>query len=137
MQQRESARKAVAARARGASFDASQGSKLVAQTAAWIVRAKSVLKDPSSENPPLQQGPGDLQTQMQQVQQLIHEGPIIQQMQSTPGLSDTLDQPEEQVSSPGSPAEPADKRLRTAEDAEALVGFLRSVRASAASGQDL
>jgi hypothetical protein len=40
--------------------------------------------------------------------------------------------------------EPADKRLRTtdsnttgAEDAEALVGFLRSVRASAAAGQEL
>jgi hypothetical protein len=32
--------------------------------------------------------------------------------------------------------EPADKRMRTAEDAEALVGFLRSVRASAASGVD-
>ena len=47
-----------------------------------------------------------------------------------------------------SPAlEPSDKRMRTstvadshtsgAEDAEALVGFLRSVRASAAAGQEL
>ena len=41
-----------------------------------------------------------------------------------------------------STSEHADKRMRTgpvsgAEDAEALVGFLRSVRASAASGHDL
>ena len=32
--------------------------------------------------------------------------------------------------------EPADKRLKTDEDAEALVGFIRSVRASAASGEE-
>jgi hypothetical protein len=35
------------------------------------------------------------------------------------------------------PPEPADKRMRTgAEDAEALVGFLTAVRASAAAGTD-
>jgi hypothetical protein len=92
---------------------------------------------------------------MKEVQRLIREGPIIQQ--TTAGLPHLLDQgsfvqpsgqrkvTEDQGSVYlSSPAEPADKRARTssasenssgAEDAEALVGFLKSVRASAeASG---
>ena len=72
--------------------------------------------------------------QMQEVQRLIHEGPIIQQ--SSADLPDMLDQAEQQAGTISPNPEPADKRLRTAEDAEALVGFLRSVRASAASGED-
>jgi len=92
----------------------------------------------------------ELENQMKEVQRLIHEGPIIQQ--TTAGLPHLLEQgstgrqvTEEQDSFyASSPTEPADKRARTssasenssgAEDAEALVGFLNSVRASAeASG---
>lgn len=103
----------------------------------------------------------EIENQMREVQRLIYEGPLIQQ--NTAGLPHLLDQSNpdqrEQVIKSGdnlavpvqtvtchidqtSSSEHADKRMRTgppsgAEDAEALVGFLRSVRASAASGQDL
>lgn len=89
---------------------------------------------------------------MREVQRLIHEGPSIQQ--TTAGLPNLFEQPisgQRKVTEDGAvspPSEPADKRPRTsitaasdnssgAEDAEALVGFLNSVRASAeASGND-
>lgn len=96
----------------------------------------------------------EIEDQMKEVQRLIHEGPIIQQ--TTAGLPHLLDQKAD-VHSPivgqrkvtddlphiagqiGSDHPPVDKRPRTsigqnstgAEDAEALVGFLNSVRASA------
>lgn len=102
----------------------------------------------------------EIENQMKEVQRLIHEGPIIQQ--TTAGLPHLLEQPQaslsgqrkvtedggmqQQSSYASSPSEPADKRARTsfasdnssgAEDAEALVGFLNSVRASAeASGNE-
>lgn len=104
-----------------------------------------------------------LEHQMKEVQRLIYEGPMIQQ--TTAGLPNLLLRtavptdkkhhvddntilPASSISSNLSPSlEPADKRMRTvsgadsnpsgAEDAEALVGFLRSVRASAAAGQEL
>lgn len=104
-----------------------------------------------------------LEHQMKEVQRLIYEGPMIQQ--TTAGLPNLLLRtavptdkkhhvddntilPASSISNNLSPSlEPADKRMRTvsgadsnpsgAEDAEALVGFLRSVRASAAAGQEL
>jgi hypothetical protein len=107
-----------------------QGSNpnIVTQTASWLDRAKSVLRDPSPKTTGQEKPEEDeIMTQMQEVERLIHEGPIIQQ--TSVGLH-------HQETAPG--VEPADKRLRTgAEDAEALVGFLRSVRASAATGEDL
>ena len=80
---------------------------------------------------------------MKEVQRLIHEGPIIQQ--TTAGLPHLLERQraDPQHASVGhrkvTDEAPADKRARTsfgdsttgAEDAEALVGFLNSVRASA------
>lgn len=123
---------------------------VVTRTASWLDRAKSVLRAaPStgatdsavatSKTIPAESSDdagGDLQTQIQEVQRLIHEGPMIEQ--TSAGLPDMLDQAEQhQTRSNSPPIEPADtKRMRTAEDAEALVGFLRSVRASAMSGQD-
>jgi hypothetical protein len=77
----------------------------------------------------------DIESQMHEVQRLIHEGPIIQQ--TSAALPSMLEQAEERAATSSPEPEPADKRLRTAEDAEALVGFIRSVRASAASGQDV
>ena len=99
----------------------------------------------------------EIENQMREVQRLIHEGPVIQQ--TTAGLPHLLEQGpgshhapvfgQRKVTEDGvvqesvfvsSTAEPADKRPRTsssaenssgAEDAEALVGFLNSVRASA------
>ena len=110
----------------------------IAQTASWLDRAKSALKETTSE--PSQEHyydeETDLEDQMQEVERLIHEGPYIQQKSA--GLTEMLDAPEgSQSPTNGSVAsgdpEPADKRMKTAEDAEALVGFLRSVRASAAA----
>jgi hypothetical protein len=94
----------------------------------------------------------EIEDQMKEVQRLIHEGPIIQR--TTAGLPHLLEQ--QGVESRGGqrkvtedlwqepPGPPVDKRPRTssggqdssgAEDAEALVGFLNSVRANAeASG---
>jgi hypothetical protein len=109
---------------------------IVTQTASWLDRAKSVLKDPSpnttgQEKP--EEDADEIMTQMQEVERLIHEGPSIQQ--TSVGFPHIVDHQATTASTP--PVEPADKRLRTgAEDAEALVGFLRSVRASAASGED-
>lgn len=111
-------------------------------------------------------GDDSIENQMKEVQRLIYEGPAIQQTAAAfPNLliqsSHSSDQG--QSSSTSSAAlpnsisstaasgptsqdlEPADKRLRTsgnsatsgAEDAEALMGFLSSVRASAAAGHDL
>jgi hypothetical protein len=108
---------------------------IVTQTASWLDRAKSVLKDPSPKTTGQERHEEEeIMTQMQEVERLIHEGPSIQQ--TSVGLSHIVDHQAPTSGSPP-PIEPADKRLRTgAEDAEALVGFLRSVRASAASGED-
>jgi hypothetical protein len=80
-------------------------------------------------------------TQMAEVQKLLNEGTTMQR--TSVELSQLVHQQpvtSTQDTASGTqspPPEPADKRLRTgAEDAEALVGFLRSVRASAASGQE-
>lgn len=99
----------------------------------------------------------EIEMQMKEVERLIHEGPIIQQtsaglplvlhqspdipMQQPPPVPTTIVAPTSVDSgSEGqqTPPEPADKRMRTtgAEDAEALVGFLTAVRASAAAGTD-
>jgi hypothetical protein len=99
----------------------------------------------------------EIESQMKEVQRLIYEGPLIQQ--TTAVLPHLLNNGEQVGaanpfnSAPVAPATdhilersvnvgPADKRMRTAsvsgeEDAEALVGFLRSVRESAAAGQEL
>lgn len=96
----------------------------------------------------------EIESQMQEVRRLIYEGPIIQQ--TAAGLPHLLscDGPENTTATMNRvpmagdqhiSIEPADKRQRRtslssaegAEDAEALVGFLRSVRASAASGPDV
>jgi hypothetical protein len=88
----------------------------------------------------------EIENQMMEVQRLIYEGPRIQQ--TTAGLPHLLNhsgqanQSSEALASNHSieqnlQNEPADKRMRTTaslsgeEDAEALVGFLRSVRAAA------
>lgn len=78
--------------------------------------------------------------QMAEVQKLLSEGSTMQRTSAE--LSHMVEQSADRTTSvvnsgtESPPPEPADKRLRTgAEDAEALVGFLRSVRASAASGQ--
>lgn len=159
MQQRDSSRKAAASAAAAAaavtgriptlssidhsdaSLPASQslsGTNAVSRTASWLDRAKSVLKDPRDSAQDSQASPdseSDISRQIKEVQSLIYEGPVIQQ--SSAGIPEILDKVQERSSSPGSPQEPADKRPRTgAEDAEALVGFLRSVRASAASGEE-
>lgn len=100
----------------------------------------------------------EIEKQMKEVERLIHEGPVIQQTNA--GLPLVLHQTVSSGGSPQSPPfaamavastgtaspesdgeltppEPADKRMRTgAEDAEALVGFLTAVRASAAAGTD-
>lgn len=147
MQQRESAKKAAASAAAVAagrhglssatSYDSSlgkgnQNENVVTRTASWLDRAKSVLRHPSNDGDDNPDEPADIRTQMQEVQRLIHEGPYIQE--SSAGLPEIIDQAEQHARTVGD-VEPADKRMRTAEDAEALVGFLRSVRASAASGE--
>lgn len=128
------------------------GQSVVTQAASWLDRANAILQgtkvEPSSiygSSNSFRQSPGELDSvpsseledQMKEVQRLIYEGPLIQH--STAGLPGLLatGQRTSSDTSPGSPAEPADKRMRTvgtisgAEDAEALVGFLRSVRAAA------
>ena len=110
-------------------------------------------------------GDSSLENQMKEVQRLINEGSGIQQTtaalpnlllqptgsstaasQNAPKSGTTTPPPEPSTmtSKPSPSSEPVDKRLRTVsnlnaagtEDAEALVGFLRSVRASAAAGED-
>ena len=136
MQQRESAKKAaasaaVAAIATSGRTDIGQPNP-VAQTASWLDRAKSALKEPPTENTV---EAISLHYQMQEVQRLIHEGPVIQQTSADlPHMLD--DEAPSLIGQQNVEVEPADKRLRTDEDAEALVGFIRSVRASAASGEE-
>jgi uncharacterized protein HemY len=150
LQQRESAKKAAAAAlavGRGfqdGSFDpiahGSHRKNVVTRTASWLDRANLVLNEQSAhETESYIDEAVDIQVQLQEVQRLIHEGPIIQQTSSE--LPEMIDQAEQEAlaissTASASEVEPADKRMRTAEDAEALVGFLRSVRASAAAGAD-
>eukprot|EP00547_Thalassionema_nitzschioides_P009435 CAMPEP_0194227504 /NCGR_PEP_ID=MMETSP0156-20130528/42892_1 /TAXON_ID=33649 /ORGANISM="Thalassionema nitzschioides, Strain L26-B" /LENGTH=514 /DNA_ID=CAMNT_0038959987 /DNA_START=1212 /DNA_END=2756 /DNA_ORIENTATION=- len=128
---------------------------LVTKTASWLDRANAILsagqfprRVPES-HPSSSSGQDharavkalpqhELEDQMKEVERLIHEGPIIQQ--TTAGLPHLLEQANQGPPKPE--LEPADKRLRRcttndrsgAEDAEALVGFLNSVRAAAAAG---
>jgi hypothetical protein len=143
------------------SSDAPQiGQSVVTQAASWLDRANAILKGGHLPNFPMatttlgstQQTAGEsidslpnseIENQMKEVERLIYEGPNIQQTAAgLPNLFSTSQRPSNLFEGPPSPPEPADKRMRTggtitgAEDAEALVGFLRSVRASAASGQD-
>jgi hypothetical protein len=157
MQQRESAKKAAASAAAAAAVTSGQapdascdgfgagasGSAAkqnpILQTASWLDRAKTLTSQGVPED--IRELPRiEIMNQMEQVQRLLGEGPVMQQTSSDlPQVVDTaLEEDEEDACEPPSPPpEPADKRLRTgAEDAEALVGFLRSVRASAASGQN-
>lgn len=148
MQQRESAKKAAAAAVavgRGlqdGSYEptgkGSSRANVVTRTASWLDRANVLLSEQTSTDAESYIDEAvDIQVQMQEVQRLIHEGPIIQQ--SSADLPEMIDQAEQEaiaIASAAAEVEPADKRMRTAEDAEALVGFLRSVRASAASGAD-
>jgi hypothetical protein len=136
------------------------GQSVVTQAASWLDRANAILKGTHIHGFPVApalhnsfsalekknlEAPGDstpdstLENEMKEVERLIHEGPRIQKtaaglpnlLTSNQRLSGTLE-------GPPSPPEPADKRMRTgtggtisgAEDAEALVGFLRSVRAA-------
>lgn len=137
MQQRESAKKAAASAAVAAIATSGQADigqpNPVAQTASWLDRAKSALKETPTEDTI---EAISLHYQMQEVQRLIHEGPVIQQ--TSADLPQMLDDetPIQHESQQNVEVEPADKRLRTDEDAEALVGFIRSVRASAASGEE-
>lgn len=142
-QQRESAKKITAtAAAAAATVERLDGNPLtsknttVVETAAWLDRARSILEDPSNENAPSNDDMStSLENKMKEVQRLIHEGPVIQE--NTLGFGTLTDQSDDQgTASSGSDNEPADKRLRTAEDAEALVGFIRTVRAYAASGEE-
>lgn len=106
----------------------------IAKTASWLDRAKNVLKEPSAEVS-IEEQTQELENQIKEVQRLIHEGPSIQQ--TSHALPQILDQADDNggvIPAGSGDDEPADKRLRTTEDAEALVGFLRSVRASAAQG---
>jgi hypothetical protein len=136
------------------------GQSVVTQAASWLDRANAILKGGHLQNFPIaantvgstEQTAGEsmdsmpnseIENQMKEVQRLIYEGPHIQQTTAgLPNLLSTNQRPSSVFEGPPSPPEPADKRIRTggtingAEDAEALVGFLRSVRASAASGQD-
>lgn len=133
-----------------------QSQTLVTKTASWLERANAILSAGHSitgipESQHLSSSGQDhaeavkaipqheLEDQMKEVQRLIHEGPIIQQ--NTAGLPHLLEQASQPLS-PKPELEPADKRLRRsrtsdqsgAEDAEALVGFLNSVREAAATG---
>ena len=131
MQQRESAKKA-AATAAAADGGRSSRENVVTRTASWLERAESVLKHPDTSD---KDQAVDIQSQMQEVERLIHEGPIIQE--TSVGLPDILREAQERASSGSPDPEHSDKRLRTAnQDAEALVGFLRSVHASEGSGQE-
>jgi len=145
----------------GASSNGSHvGQSVVTQAASWLDRANAILKGGQIHNFPIgaslestEQTAGEsidslpnseIENQMKEVQRLIYEGPQIQR--TTAGLPNLLSSGHRGSSvvdsGPPSPPEPADKRMRTggaitgAEDAEALVGFLRSVRASAAAGDD-
>lgn len=127
LQQRESAKKAAAS---AVAAGRTEGHHPVTQTAAWLDRAKSALQQHAP--PVLSESTTEesLQYQIQEVQRLIYEGPVIQQ--TSADLPQILDAPEEGSGMGGvTEVEPADKRLRTDEDAEALVGFIRSVRAAA------
>lgn len=139
---------------------------VVTQAASWLDRANAILggSKPGGNGVlvPTRSSPGDpqsfeniacneIESQMQEVRRLIYEGPLIQQ--TAAGLPHLLSYDTRENTATNMnrvplageqnvQIEPADKRLRRtsvsgAEDAEALVGFLRSVRASAASGQDV
>jgi hypothetical protein len=133
------------------------GQSVVTQAASWLDRANAILRGAQIQGFPMSSLVGfpdqqesidtlpnsEIENQMKEVQRLIYEGPQIQM--TTAGLPDLLaanPRTSSVLDGPPSPPEPVDKRMRTgatisgAEDAEALVGFLRSVRASAAAGQD-
>lgn len=121
-QQRESAKKAAASVAvaqAAISVPDSNTHNLgdatpLTQTASWLDRAKVALES-HTEN----EDASNLQSRMQEMQRLICEGPSIQQ--TSTDLPNILNESHLDRS----------KRMRTTEgDAEALVGFLRTVRAS-------
>jgi len=131
----------------------------VAQAASWLDRANAILKGSkasvsaatageSTRNPEYgaqsfdSMPSNEIENQMKEVQRLIYEGPIIKQttaglqVGSHHGASEPVRSDSSAAMDQGLSVEPADKRMRTAahsgaEDAEALVGFLRSVRAAA------
>jgi hypothetical protein len=131
----------------------------VAQAASWLDRANAILKGSKTSVSVATAGEAtrnieyatqsfdsmpsnEIESQMKEVERLIYEGPIIKettaglQAGSHHGISEPVRSHPSASIDQGLSPEPADKRMRTAahsgaEDAEALVGFLRSVRAAA------
>jgi hypothetical protein len=132
----------------------------VSQAASWLNRANAILQgskasvggdttgDAARSTEYVAQyfdfmPSNEIKNQMKEVQRLIYEGLIVKK--TTAGLQagshhGSISEPVRSYSNAfmeqGLSLEPADKRMRTAahssaEDAEALVGFLRSVRAAA------
>eukprot|EP00540_Astrosyne_radiata_P019888 CAMPEP_0116867836 /NCGR_PEP_ID=MMETSP0418-20121206/26846_1 /TAXON_ID=1158023 /ORGANISM="Astrosyne radiata, Strain 13vi08-1A" /LENGTH=585 /DNA_ID=CAMNT_0004503707 /DNA_START=454 /DNA_END=2211 /DNA_ORIENTATION=+ len=119
------------------------------EAAAPLARNKSHVSTDTSDHAQAVRSlpPQEIEDQMKEVQKLIHEGPIIQQ--TTAGLPHLLEarpkttHPENNMRGHSLanseedvfdlPRDKRPRRLSGAEDAEALVGFLNSVRASAAA----
>eukprot|EP00542_Grammatophora_oceanica_P019638 CAMPEP_0194042504 /NCGR_PEP_ID=MMETSP0009_2-20130614/14270_1 /TAXON_ID=210454 /ORGANISM="Grammatophora oceanica, Strain CCMP 410" /LENGTH=566 /DNA_ID=CAMNT_0038686371 /DNA_START=585 /DNA_END=2285 /DNA_ORIENTATION=+ len=126
----------------------------VTRTASWLDRANAILarqqQASAQSEHPVSGPPQDIQHQMEEMKRLIHEGPIIQQ--TTAGLTHLVDQgagstyPVSTTPTAGNGGRPhspdtpsrqqqSDKRPKRlpddtgAADAEALLGFLNSVRA--------
>jgi hypothetical protein len=131
---------------------------IVTRTASWLDRANAILAVGNDGNHQFTETSTldvkslpveDIEDQMKEVQRLIHEGPIIQK--TTVGLPRLIDLSSDPQSShdPQKTDQvegeflhtPLDKRPRRLsdhnlsgnEDAQALVGFLNSVRAAAAA----
>jgi hypothetical protein len=131
----------------------------VAQAASWLDRANAILQgskasvgadttgEAGSSTEYVAQSfdsmpSNEIENQMKEVQRLIYEGPIVKKTTAGlqaglhHGISEPVRSDSNALMEQGLSLEPADKRKRTAahsgaEDAEALVGFLRSVRAAA------
>lgn len=125
------------------------GQNVVTQAASWLDRANAILKGTEAVESALSDAEAssshaelgglldsvsnvELENQMKEVQRLINEGPLVQQ--TTAGLPNLLASGQATIETgTPSPPEPADKRMRTGssisggDDAEALVGFVRSV----------
>jgi len=121
----------------------------ITRTASWLDRANAILTPSLSmrlegDHDQVNTLPeNEIENQMKAVERLLHEGPIIQQ--ATAGLPLLLDGDNNaylcseatNIGSQDSIHHPRDKRPRRlsdtgAEDAEALLGFVNTVRAAAA-----
>lgn len=107
-----------------------QEHQVVTETANWLDQANMLLEKQQQQQLHQHQ-PGEVERQLQQMEHLIHQGPQIRE--SSAGLPQMIQQRQQQ---PEARRGPTPNLVSQTSDAEALVGFINSIRQESESARE-